>query len=189
MTATSGTSSSAPDGGLGEHAGLGGGVALGADDGAGAEGGGRAQDGPDIVGVGDLVEHQEGGLGGVGQAVAHFIYVDRRQRLGQQRQALMHGARRQQAGERLAVDRFQSRRALRARLRQLQQGGVAGGGLGGVEQTVRAAAGVAEGGLDGMDAEQPVGRADASGRAAPNQAAAAARRAVGTACLCPYRSL
>jgi hypothetical protein len=73
-------------------------------------------------------------------------------------------ARRQQAGEDLAVDRFQSRGALRARLRQLQQGAVARGGLGGVEQTVRAAAGVAERGLDGMDAEQPVGRADAGGR-------------------------
>ena len=61
------------------------------------------------MGVGDLIEHPERRLGGLGQAVADFIYVDCRQRLGQQRQALMDGARRQQAGEDLAVDRLQSR--------------------------------------------------------------------------------
>ena len=173
-------------GGLGEDAGLGGGVALGADHGAGAEGGGRAQDGPDIVGIGDLVEHQQGGLLGVGQAVAHLIYVDRGEGLGQQGEALMHGARRQQAVERLAIDRLQARRALRPRLRQLEQDGVVGGGLGRVEQPVRAAARIAERGLDRMDAEQPVGRADGGRlgscrvrRGGPSEAA----------CLCPYRSL
>jgi hypothetical protein len=72
----------------------------------------------------------------------------------------MHGARRQQAGERLALDRLQARGIVRPFLRQLQESAVVSGGLGGVEQSMRAAAGIAQRGLDGMDTEQPVGRAE-----------------------------
>src|SRR5262249_600138 len=130
-----------------------------------------AQDGADIVGVGDLIEDKEGGAVGRSQIVAHLIYVDRRQGLGQQGQALMHGARRQQAGGRAAVERARSRRRGGAGPGPRERGGGGGGGggeggggggggVGGVGERVRAAAGIAERGLDRMHAEQPVGGTD-----------------------------
>ncbi len=78
---------------LGQGAGEGRGVPVLDHHPAGPEGGGRAQDGADVLGIGDLVQHQDHALGRPGDV----LDIGALGGGGEEGEALMHRARRQQA--------------------------------------------------------------------------------------------
>ena len=92
-----GTRSSAPLAALAKHAGQGRAVPLGHDEAGGAEGGGGAQRGADILRVGHLIEHEQHAAG------VDVVERDRGQRLGFERNALMHRVGAEQPVEILAA--------------------------------------------------------------------------------------
>ena len=94
-----GTTSSAPEAARASAPGLGRGVAVLHHDAGGAEGGGRAQDGADVARVRHLVEQQHRPV----RLRDRLVEVERRQRLGQQRAALVDGVLGQEGLEAVAV--------------------------------------------------------------------------------------
>ena len=90
------------DRGLGQGSGQGGGVTVLHNDPARAEGQGRAEDGPHVLGVGQLVQHDDHALRGFGQVLQGHAF----QRLDLEGQALVHRPGRQHAGQGLGIDRL-----------------------------------------------------------------------------------
>ena len=151
--------------------------------GADAEGGGRAHDGADVLRVGDAVQHHHP-VGAVGVEAAGGFEVGPGQRLDLQRQALVDGAGRQEAGDLGPAGVFaQRRRGGRAGGRRQIAQAVAQppGRVGRHQQPVAAPNGIGQGGQHGMNAVEPAGVALVGRRGlalAPGRAAAARWRAV-----------
>ena len=135
-----GTISSAPLAALASAPVKGGRVPLRQHDTCRAEGRGRAQHGADILRVRDLIEHEQDALG------AYVVEFDRRQGLGLEHDALMHGVGSEQPVELLR------QRVLGLDAAGLQRGFEPARGILGGEQPPDGPARIGERRLDGMDA-------------------------------------